>query len=167
MKIIFKNIFSSPSYLALIFSTLALIVAFSLEFIFDLIPCHLCILQRYGYIAVLLFAILGIKYKKKNIFSILVVISFIITFGITLWHKGIEAYWWSPTTECVEMSINTATFQEELDKANNEKPMAACDQLSPVLFNITLVEWSLLYSLLGLLSVSFLLIKKTNKWKRI
>jgi len=167
MKIIFKNTFSSPSYLALIFSTLALIVAFSLEFIFDLIPCHLCILQRYGYIAVLLFAILGIKYKKKNIFSILVVISFIITFGIALWHKGIEAYWWTPTTECVEMSINTATFQEELDKANNEKPVAACDQISPVLFNITLVEWSLLYSLLGLLSVSFLLIKKTNKWKRI
>jgi len=167
MKIIFKNIFSSPSYLALIFSTLALIVAFSLEFIFDLIPCHLCILQRYGYIAVLLFAILSIKYKKKNIFSILVVISFIITFGIALWHKGIEAYWWTPTTECVEMSINTATFQEELDKANNEKPVAACDQISPVLFNITLVEWSLLYSLLGLLSVSFLLIKKTNKWKRI
>ena len=167
MKIIFKNIFSSPSYLALIFSTLALIVAFSLEFIFDLIPCHLCILQRYGYIAVLLFAILGIKYKKKNIFSILVVISFIITFGIALWHKGIEAYWWTPTTECVEISINAATFQEELDKANNEKPVAACDQISPVLFNITLVEWSLLYSLLGLLSVSFLLIKKTNKWKRI
>ena len=167
MKIIFKNIFSSPSYLALIFSTLALIVAFSLEFIFDLIPCHLCILQRYGYIAVLLFAILSIKYKKKNIFSILVVISFIITFGIALWHKGIEAYWWTPTTECVEMSINTATFQEELDKANNEKPVAACDQISPVLFNITLVEWSLLYSLLGLLSVSFLLIKKINRWKRI
>ena len=167
MKIIFKNTFSSPSYLALIFSTLALIVAFSLEFIFDLIPCHLCILQRYGYIAVLLFAILSIKYKKKNIFSILVVISFIITFGIALWHKGIEAYWWTPTTECVEMSINTATFQEELDKANNEKPVAACDQISPVLFNITLVEWSLLYSLLGLLSVSFLLIKKINRWKRI
>ena len=89
-----------------------------------------------------------------------------ITFGIAVWHKGIEAYWWSPTAECVEMSINTATFQEELDKANNEKPMAACDQLSPVLFNISLVEWSLLYSLLGLLSVSFLLVKK-NKWKRI
>ena len=160
MKKLFQNIVTSPSLLSLILSLSALIFAMFLQYKFNLIPCYLCELQRYGYVVALLLAILGIKYKNNNIFPTLISIAFLAVFIIAFWHKGIEAYWWSPTSECTEMSYNIGTLQEELEKANTEKPTASCDQLSPTLLNITLVEWSLMYAFVSFISVTFLLLKR-------
>ena len=41
----------------------------------------------------------------------------------------------------------------------NNKPVAACDQISPKFLNITLVQWSFIYALVSFIFLTILIIK--------
>ena len=53
---------------------------------------------------------------------------------------------------------DTVKDMQVLAKNKNE-PIAKCDQMSPKLFNITLVQWSFIYGLVSLIILTILLVK--------
>ena len=86
------------------------------------------------------------------------IISFIIIASIGFWHLGIEQQWWAASLECSGISENIGSLKEELENINN-RPVAACDQISPKFLNITLVQWSFIYALVSFIFLTILIIK--------
>ena len=61
------------------------------------------------------------------------------------------------------MTENIGSLKEELQNALNNSPAATCDQVSPKVLGITLVEWSFIYGLVSLIILTILTIKQIIK----
>ena len=149
---------SNPPLISSIIAIFALLFAFFLQYILGYEPCKLCMYQRYGYTLVLLISLLGLFFHKSKIISILLIISFITISSIGFWHLGIEQQWWAASLECSGITEDIGSLKEELKNINN-KPVAACDQISPKFLNITLVQWSFIYGLVSFIFLTILIIK--------
>ena len=158
----YKN-FYNTHILAILISVIALTFAFFLEIFLNLEPCYLCILQRYGYSITLILGILGLIYKYKNIISVLICVSLILTFIITFWHFGIEKHWWLPTLSCSGLDENIGSFSEEMQNGLLNSQSIGCDKISPKFLKLTLVQWSLLYIFINTLFIILLTIKQLSK----
>ena len=159
MNINNKKYITQPNIIALAFSTLALLIAFFLQYILGHDPCHLCMLQRYGFAMIIILSLIGLFYNK-NIISILIGCCLLYTISISLWHIGVELQWWAASLECSGMTENIGSLKEELKNVLNISPVAACDQISPIYFGITIVQWSFIYGLVFLIILTILTIKK-------
>ena len=149
---------SNPPFISFIIAIFALLFAFYLQYILGYEPCKLCMYQRYGYILVLLLSLLGFFLNKSKLIPILLIISFIMITSIGFWHLGIEQQWWAASLECSGITENIGSLKEELKNINN-RPVAACDQISPKFLNITLVQWSFIYALVSFIFLTILIIK--------
>ena len=67
MNINNKKYITQPNIIALAFSTLALLIAFFLQFILGHDPCHLCMLQRYGFALIIILSLVGLFYNNNII----------------------------------------------------------------------------------------------------
>ncbi len=157
-----KYSLSNPTFISSILAIFALLFAFYLQYILGYEPCKLCMYQRYGYTLVLIISLIGLFFNKNNLISILLIISFIIISSIGFWHIGIEQQWWAASLECSGLSENIGSLKEELKNINN-RPIAACDQISPKFLNITLVQWSFIYALVSFIFLTILIIKLNLK----
>ena len=149
---------SNPPFTSFILAIFALLFAFYLQYILGYEPCKLCMYQRYGYILVLLLSLLGFFLNKNKLIPILLIISFIMITSIGFWHLGIEQQWWAASLECSGITENIGSLKEELKNINN-RPVAACDQISPKFLNITLVQWSFIYALVSFIFLTILITK--------
>ena len=156
---------SNPPFISFIIAIFALLFAFYLQYILGYEPCKLCMYQRYVYILVILLSLLGFFLHKNKLIPILLIILFIIITSIGFWHLGIEQQWWAASLECSGITENIGSLKEELKNINN-RPVAACDQISPKFLNITLVQWSFIYALVSCIFLTILIIK-LNKIKDI
>ena len=154
-----KNNLFNPSFLSIIIAIFALLFAFYYQYFLGYKPCYLCMLQRYGYAGIILISLVGIFYYNNKIIPMLLGILFIIIISISFWHLGIELQWWAASLECSGMTENIGSLTEELKNINKNEPIAKCDQMSPKLFNITLVQWSFIYGLVSLIILTILIVK--------
>jgi len=161
-----KNNLLNPSVISLILAMSALVFAFYLQYFLDYQPCHLCMFQRYGYAAIILISLFGLTFYKYKVVPIFLGILFIIITSISFWHVGVELQWWAASLECSGMTENIGSLKEELQNINDNKPIAACDQISPKFFNITLVQWSFIYGLVSLIILTILIFKFKKKAKQ-
>ena len=141
----FTNYIYKPYFWALLISSNALIIALFLEYIINMNPCHLCVIQRYAYCVTLILSLLAFIYKYKNIISILICLSMTSTIGIAFWHLGIELHWWLPSLSCSGIEKNIGSLTEELQNNLLDASSTRCDIQSPKFLRITLVQWSLIY----------------------
>ncbi|MBH88084.1 MAG: hypothetical protein CMJ12_02880 [Pelagibacterales bacterium] len=160
-----NNIFN-PSFISLLLAILALVFAFTLQYLFGYEPCRLCMFQRYGYTILILISIIGLFYHTNKIIDLLIIISFFTITSISFWHIGVELEWWAASLECSGMTENIGSLEEELKNINN-KLNASCDQMSPKFLYISLVQWSFIYGLVSLIFSTILIINKHLKKERI
>ena len=158
-----KNFITHPILIALIISILALLIAFFLQYILGYHPCHLCMLQRYGFAIIIVISVLGLVFYDKNIIAILICCCLLYTVLISFWHIGVESQWWAASLECSGMTENIGSLKEELKNALNSSPVATCDHISPKVLGVTLVQWSFIYGLVSLIILTILTIKQIIK----
>lgn len=85
---------------ALVMATAALISALTAQFAFDLQPCILCVYQRIPFVAVVIFALLGLTIKPlARSMILLCMVAFFINSGIAFYHHGVEQLWWASIFE--------------------------------------------------------------------
>ena len=75
----------------LAFSILSLTIAYFIQYILGHKPCNLCLIERipYGLSIILIFIIFLLKRSEKFII-LLLILTFIFSFAISLYHFGIE-----------------------------------------------------------------------------
>ena len=156
-KFLKKNLFNKILAIIVFASVL---FSFFVEFFLNLIPCKLCLYQRYLWLLLLLACILNIKQSSKSKY-IEIIITFTLCAIITLsfYHSGIEFGFFNNIISCTSENNETVNSIEELDFLIRNTKNMDCAFPKFKIFNLSLSNLSFLFST----SLLLFCLKKYNK----
>ena len=98
-----------------LFSFIALISAFFIEYILGHQPCNLCLIERipYGLSIMIIMAIFLIR-KNQKFLVMLLILTFIFSFAISFYHFGIEQGFFQESSVCGVKSLTESMTKEDL-----------------------------------------------------
>ena len=138
----------------------SVLFSFFLEFFLNLIPCKLCLYQRYLWLFLLLACILNIKQNSKSkYFEIIITITLCAIITLSFYHSGIEFGFFNNIISCISENNETANSIEELDFLIRNTKNMDCAFPKFKIFNLSLSNLSFLFSV----SLLLLCLKKYNR----
>jgi disulfide bond formation protein DsbB len=137
-------------------SIVALAGALVGQFVFDLPPCHLCILQRIPFVAVIILGLIGLFWARSRLVMMsLSAVAFFVNSGIALYHTGIERNWWSESSGCAvnfDFEQSAQSLMEQITSAQVES-CATIPWADPIL-GLSMANYNvLLCALMGIFCV--------------
>ena len=158
-----QNIFKLKNiYLFIgILSILILIGAIYIEFVFGAKPCKLCIYQRYPYIIAIFLSFFGYINSNNKILLYIIIINFIISLILSIYHTGIENNFFSEYGICDTNNILITDTEKLLNLL--EESMPSCKDVLFRIFGLSLATINVLISIL--IIVMLVLIKGYEKNK--
>jgi len=139
------------SGLAVLGAAAALAVAYGLEAWGGLVPCALCLLERWPYRIVIVLGLLAALTPSglSRALLALAVVCLLADVGISGAHVGVELGWWpSPLPECAAPRLGSGSIAQRF-AALPERPAKPCDDptyLIPAL-PLSVAAMNLLYAL--------------------
>jgi len=136
-----------------LFSFIALISAFFIEYILGYQPCNLCLIERIPYILsiMIIIAIFLIK-KNQKFFVLLLIFTFIFSFAISFYHFGIEQGFFQESSVCGVKSLTENVTKEDLLKQLSEKTIS-CKDVTFRIFGLSLTSINIVISLLFIITL--------------
>ena len=145
----------AESYLKIIFlfSFIALISAFFIEYILGHQPCNLCLIERIPYVLsiMIIIAIFSIK-KNQKFLVMLLILTFIFSFAISFYHFGIEQGFFQESSVCGVKSLTEIITKEDLLKQLSEKTIS-CKDVTFRIFGLSLTSINIVISLLFIITL--------------
>jgi len=145
---------------------IALLVPFALmagalgsQYIGHLVPCEMCMWQRYPHYGAIAAAALAILLRRTPLslpLTMLAGLLILTSGGIGAFHAGVEYKWWPGPQHCTGSVAPGADFLKRLLAA----PVVRCDEPQWTLFGISLAGFNFLISMLGGLTVLILCLKR-------
>jgi disulfide bond formation protein DsbB len=124
-------------------SALILLAALALQYLGGLAPCHLCVLQRWPYVALIVLGLAGWRWQPRLVLG-LSIVALLVGAGLAAYHFGIEQGWWALPESCI--AGGSAQSIEELKKLL-ATAAPTCDQVRFTFLGLTLAGWNFLTSL--------------------
>ena len=153
------------SYLKLIFviSFFSILTAYFIEYALGYQPCNLCLIERipYGLSSILIF-INYLSKKNEKFVILLLVLIFVFSFFISIYHFGIEQGFFKESTVCGLKNTAEILSKEELLKLLNEKTVS-CKDVTFKFFGLSLTSINMIVSLV----ITILLIKIYITYEKI
>ena len=146
-------------------SLIVLIIDFILEYIFKLIPCDMCLVERYPYYALILLSIIAMylvrieKAKLRKIIDYVSISTILFGFIYTLRHVGVERGIIKLSTECSGALINTSDKSALLEELN-QAALVRCDEATYLFNFISIAESNLILMTFLLFINIYFLVKK-------
>ena len=138
----------------------SVLFSFFLEFFLNLIPCKLCLYQRYLWLFLLLVCILNIKQSSKSkSFEIIIIITLCAIITLSFYHSGIEFGFFNNIISCTSENYETVNSIEELDFLIRNTKNMDCAFPKFKIFNLSLSNLSFLFSA----SLLLFCLKKYNR----
>ena len=136
-----------------LFSFIALISAFFIEYILGHQPCNLCLIERipYGLSMFIIMLIFLIK-KNQKFLVLLLILVFIFSFAISLYHFGIEQNFFQESSACGVKSLTESVTKEDLLKQLSEKTIS-CKDVTFRIFGLSLTSINIVISLLFIITL--------------
>ena len=154
----------SEFYLKIIFlfSLIALISAFFIEYVLGHQPCNLCLIERipYGLSIIIIMAFFLIK-KNQKFLILLLILTFIFSFAVSFYHYGIEQGFFQESSVCGVKNMTESITKENLLKQLSEKTIS-CKDVTFKIFGFSLTSINIVISLLFIIT----LIKIFNKYEK-
>ena len=111
-----------------LFSLIALISAYFIEHVLGHQPCNLCLIERIPYwISIILISLIFMMKKNESFFILLLILTFIFSFSISLYHFGIEQGFFQESTVCGVKNFPENISKEELLNILSEKTISCKD----------------------------------------
>ena len=155
--------------IVLLISSIAIFSALMAEYVFDILPCKMCIYQRYPYYFIILISLIYIVSKKLPLtwYYWIGSLSFAIGLFFSAWHVGIEQKILPGLSGCTN-TINTSQSLAKLKDQILNQNIIACDEIiwSFMGFSAATLN-SLLLILLLLINTIFLVQHRYGKEKNI
>ena len=130
----------------LIFSVLALVAAYFIEFILGHKPCNLCSIERIPYLAsIILISLIFILNKYEKLISLIVGLFFLFGAIISFYHFGIEQGFFSESFVCNLNNNETLSSQDLLKEL--EKNTVSCKDVTFTLLGFSLATFNTIISL--------------------
>ena len=137
-----------------LFSFIALISAFFIEYILGHQPCNLCLIERipYGLSIMIIMAIFLIR-KNQKFLVMLLILTFVFSFAISFYHFGIEQGFFQESSVCGVKSLSESITKEDLLKQLSEKTII-CKDVTFMIFGLSLTSINILISLFFIITLS-------------
>ena len=137
-----------------LFSLIALISAYFIEYVLGHQPCNLCLIERipYGISIILIFLMLFLK-KSEKFFILLLILTFIFSFAISFYHLGIEQGIFQESAVCGVKDFSENITKEELLNQLNEKTVS-CKDVTFRVFGLSLTTINIFISLLIIITLT-------------
>ena len=144
---------NKPAFFGLVYSGTLLIIATAFQYYGKLIPCQMCLWQRWPHIVIVLFCLsIIISQKYFKTFVLLLIFLAFTSSLIGLWHSGVEIGIFISPSGCSSLSSNPVeTLKELLDK-----PVAGCDIVVWSFLDLSMTNWNTLLSLVETLIFIYL-----------
>jgi len=125
------------------------------------VPCALCLLERWPYRVAIALALLAtvVSHRWARALLVLVVLSMLVDAALAVVHVGVEQHYWpSPLPECIAPRVTGGSIAERLARmpARPAKPCEDAAYLIPGL-PISMAAMNLLYALAFALGLGVLL----------
>ena len=136
-----------------LFSFIALISAFFIEYVLRHQPCNLCLIERipYGLSIMIIIAIFLIK-KNQKFLILLLILTFIFSLAISFYHFGIEQGFFRESSVCGVKSLTGSIIKEDLLKQLSEKTIS-CKDVTFRIFGLSLTSINIVISLLFIITL--------------
>ena len=143
----------------LLFSFVALISAYFIEYVLGHQPCNLCLIERipYGLSIVLIITILVLK-KNQKFLVLLLILTFIFSLAISFYHYGIEQGFFQESSVCGVRIFNENITKEDLLRQLNEK-IVSCKDVTFRVFGLSLTSINIVISLVFTITLLKIFIK--------
>lgn len=139
--------------LALAVPLVLLAGALASQYVGGLVPCEMCMWQRYPHYAALVAALLAILLRDTRYSRPLVMIAgllILVSGALGIFHAGVEYKLWKGPEHCTALVGGSGA---DLLKAILAAPIIRCDQPQWTLFGISLAGFNALFSIIGGLAV--------------
>ena len=114
--------------LILIFSIIAILSAYFIQYVLGHQPCNLCLIERIPYISsIIIISAIFIFKKIEKILLIVLIIIFMSAFIISLYHFGIEQGFIKESLVCDLSSTNTNLTKETILNELKQKTISCKD----------------------------------------
>ena len=138
----------------------SVLFSFFLEFFLNLIPCKLCLYQRYLWLFLLLACIINLKQSSKSRYiEIIITITLCAIITLSFYHSGIEFGFFNNIISCTSENNETVNSIEELDVLIRNTKNMDCAFPKFKIFNLSLSNLSFLFST----SLLLFCLKKYNR----
>ncbi|MDC3071808.1 disulfide bond formation protein B [Candidatus Pelagibacter sp.] len=137
-----------------IFSVIALISAYFIEYVLGHKPCNLCLIERipYGISIILIISIFILKNNEKFIVLLLILTS-IFSFFISVYHFGIEQGFFQESAVCNVKNFTENITKEDLLNQLNER-IISCKDVTFRIFGLSLTGINIMINLLFIIFLS-------------
>jgi len=124
-----------------------LTTAYMIQYVLGFQPCSLCIIERIPYALAIIIILLNYKFRDDQIFySILLLLVFLFSFIISLYHLGIEQGIISESTICASDNINLITKDEILNSLQEIR--ISCKDVAFRIFDLSLTTYNMMLSII-------------------
>ena len=145
-----------------LFSFIALISAFFIEYVLGHQPCNLCLIERVPYMLSIIITVTIFFFKKNQRFLVLLlIITFVFSFTISFYHYGIEQGFFQESSVCGIKNLSESLNKEDLLKQLSEKTIS-CRDVTFRIFGLSLTSINIAISLLFIIT----LLKIFNKYEK-
>ena len=149
-----------PALLAIAVTALALVgVALYLQHVHDMLPCPLCVLQRYAFLGIAIFSLIGACMKKPTVGIALALVSGIAGLGVVGKHLYVLA---NPGFSCgidpLTTTLNkipTATMLPWLFKADGW-----CEAATDKVIGLSVPQWSAIWFVALTMALVLILLRR-------
>tara|TARA_R110001592_G_scaffold31482_1_gene110940 strand:+ start:12816 stop:13337 length:522 start_codon:yes stop_codon:yes gene_type:complete len=105
--------------------------ALTAQYAFGLLPCNLCILQRWPYGIAIVLGLIGLVFVKKSVRVSAVMVAlagltFLANAVIAFYHTGVERHWWKSFLEGCNVPD---LFGGDLLTKIQSAPVVRCDEI--------------------------------------
>ena len=143
----------------LIISFTALIFAYFVEHILGHQPCNLCIIERIPYgISIILIAMIFIIKKNQKFLTLLLILTFVFSFTISVYHYGIEQGFFQESTVCNARNFTENITKEDLLRELSKKT-TSCKDVTFRILGLSLTSINIVISLLFIITFIKIFIK--------
>lgn len=156
--------------LAALLSAGLLAGALFFEHVLNYAPCQMCYWQRDAHKAVILVAVLGLLIravvkspKWDRVLLFLVGLAFVVSFGMAIWHMGVEYKWWLGPKSCAAPPPSQIDTGSILEALNNGGKLPQCSDAPWDLFGISMAGYNALISGAAALVLFVLAVKGSRK----
>ena len=137
-----------------LFSLVALISAYFIEYVLGHQPCNLCLIERIPYaISIILISLTLFLKKNEKFFILLLILTFIFSFAISFYHLGIEQGILQESAVCGVKDFSENITKEELLNQLNEKKVS-CKDVTFRVFGLSLTTINIFISLLIIITLT-------------
>ena len=158
-----KRLKNNWTFFILTISFTVICIALIAEYFYGILPCKMCIFQRYSYYALIIISIVFLLLKKQNnrFYFLITEIILIVGLFFSIWHVGIENDLISGHLGC-SSSIKDINNIVDLKKHITNTPIIACDQINWAFLGISFAIYNTSLQLILLITNSIFLIKKND-----